>query len=83
MSGLRASAAGAARKKEEWQSLIRQLVAGGFLDLDLGGHGGLAIADKGHALRRGESAFPYRIDARPEARASARPRLRRFRRKIR
>ena len=54
---------GAARKKDEWQSLIRQLVAGGFLRSDLGGHGGLAIADKGHALCRGEIAFHYRVEA--------------------
>jgi ATP-dependent DNA helicase RecQ len=59
---------GAARKKHEWHSLIRQLVAGGFLTLDREGHGGLAIADKGQVLRRGEVPFPYRID--PPRRAS-------------
>ena len=64
--------AGTARKKDEWQSLIRQLVAGGYLELDLGGHGGMSIAEKGHALRRGEIAFAYRIDARPEARSKRR-----------
>ena len=53
---------GAAHKKNEWGSLIRQMVAGGFLTLDVAGHGGLAIADKGHALRRGEIPFPYRVD---------------------
>jgi ATP-dependent DNA helicase RecQ len=56
---------GKARKKEEWQSLIRQLVAGGYLVLDIGGHGGIAIADQGHALRRGEIAFTYRVDSSP------------------
>ncbi|HEX4111869.1 MAG TPA: DNA helicase RecQ [Stellaceae bacterium] len=59
---------GAARKKHEWHSLIRQLVAGGFLTLDVGNHGGLAIADKGHEMRRGEVPFQYRID--PPRRAS-------------
>jgi ATP-dependent DNA helicase RecQ len=63
---------GSARKKDEWQSLIRQLVAGGYLELDLGGHGGMSIAEKGHALRRGEIAFAHRIDARPEARSKRR-----------
>ncbi|MGZ5930147.1 MAG: RQC domain-containing protein, partial [Rhizomicrobium sp.] len=53
---------GKARKKDEWQSLIRQLVAGGFLTLDLGGHGGLFIAEKGRALGRGEIAFHYRAE---------------------
>jgi ATP-dependent DNA helicase RecQ len=51
---------GVAHKKEEWQSLIRQLVAGGFLILDLEGHGGLSIAEKGRALDRGEAIFLYR-----------------------
>jgi ATP-dependent DNA helicase RecQ len=49
---------GAARKKEEWQSLIRQLVAGGFLISDA--HGGLGISQHGYALSRGEMAFTYR-----------------------
>ena len=55
MTQLASFGSGAARKKDEWQSLIRQLVAGGFLAPD--DHGGLSIAEKGHALRRGESLF--------------------------
>jgi ATP-dependent DNA helicase RecQ len=50
---------GAAHKKEEWQSLIRQLVAGSFLISDA--YGGLGIAQRGHALNRGETAFTYRV----------------------
>jgi ATP-dependent DNA helicase RecQ len=54
---------GAARKKEEWQSLIRQLVAGRFLAPDE--HGGLGITPEGRALGRGEMAFTYRaVEAR-------------------
>jgi ATP-dependent DNA helicase RecQ len=53
---------GTARKKGEWQSLIRQLVAGGFLTLDIGGHGGLSITGKGHRLVRGEETFLYRAE---------------------
>lgn len=49
-------------KKEEWRSIIRQLVAAGFLNLDVQGYGGLAIADKGQALMRGEKRFQYRED---------------------
>ena len=52
--------AGAARKKEEWRSLIRQLVAAGFLNLEIGRFGGLSLLDKGHALLRGEASFGYR-----------------------
>jgi ATP-dependent DNA helicase RecQ len=54
--------AGAGHKKPEILSLIRQLVAGGFLALDREGHGGLAIAAKGRALSRGEIPFAYRAD---------------------
>jgi len=52
--------AGAERKREEWQSLIRQLVGGGFLLIDIGGYGGLRIAPKGRALMQGEENFRYR-----------------------
>ncbi len=51
---------GAQKKREEWQSLIRQLVGGGFLRIDIGGYGGLKIAAKGAALMRGEESFRYR-----------------------
>jgi ATP-dependent DNA helicase RecQ len=54
---------GSQRKTHEWQGMIRQMVAGGFLALDVAGHGGLAIAEMGHALLRGEGAFRYRPDA--------------------
>ncbi|MFK0689322.1 DNA helicase RecQ [Mesorhizobium sp. IMUNJ 23033] len=55
---------GVAHKKDFWLSLIRQLVAGGFLMPDPEGHGGLAIAEKGHALGRGEIPFLYRVETR-------------------
>ncbi|TRC74767.1 DNA helicase RecQ [Mesorhizobium sp. WSM4310] len=58
---------GAAHKKDFWISLIRQLVAGGFLEPDPSGHGGLAIAEKGHALGRGEMPFHYRVEMRSRA----------------
>ena len=61
---------GAARGKNEWRSLIRQMVATGFLRLDIAGYGGLAITGKGRALLRGEGVFLYReetIVARPSA----------------
>jgi len=49
-------------KKQEWRSMIRQLVAAGFLSLDVKGYGGLAITHKGQALLRGEEGFRYRQD---------------------
>ena len=51
---------GAARKKEEWQGLIRQMVAAGLMRHDVGGFGGLAVASKGEALLRGETKFHSR-----------------------
>ena len=48
------------RSRGEWQGLIRQLVGGGFLALDVAGFGGLSIAPKGKALLRGEDVFRYR-----------------------
>ena len=53
---------GADRGKNEWRSLIRQMVATGFLRLDIGGYGGIGITEKGIALLRGEGAFMYRKD---------------------
>jgi ATP-dependent DNA helicase RecQ len=65
---------GLAHKKDMWLSLIRQLVTGGFLMPVPGGHGGLAIAEKGHALSRGEIPFQYRVETRSRAsRAKLRP----------
>jgi ATP-dependent DNA helicase RecQ len=61
---------GAARKKEEWQSLIRQLVAGSFLTPDA--HGGVGIAQRGRALNRGETDFTYRA-ARIRVRSRTQP----------
>jgi ATP-dependent DNA helicase RecQ len=60
---------GAARKKEEWQSLIRQLVAGRFLAADA--HGGLGITPQGHAIDSGEIDFICRA-AEPRARGKVR-----------
>lgn len=54
--------AGADRKKEEWRSFIRQLVAAGFLRFDVTGYGGLALNANSQALLQGEESFQYRKD---------------------
>ena len=41
---------------------LRQMVATGFLRLDIAGYGGLGITDKGRALLHGEGEFLYRED---------------------
>ena len=55
---------GIAHRKTVWLSLVRQLVAGGFLMPDPDGHGGLTISESGRALGRGEVAFEYRVETR-------------------
>ena len=60
---LRCFGGGKALRKQQWQSLVRQMIAGGFLTLDMGGHGGLSIAEPGEKLRRGETGFLYRSEA--------------------
>ena len=59
---LAAFGSGADGKKETWRSFIRQLVAAGFLRLDIEGYGALTITAKGRALLRGEEPFHYRPD---------------------
>ena len=53
---------GADLDKETWRSIIRQLVASGYLKLDVAGHGGLSTTEKGVSLMRGEAVFHYRRD---------------------
>jgi ATP-dependent DNA helicase RecQ len=51
---------GTLRKKDEWQSIIRQMAGEGLLRHDLQGYGGLEIAEKGQALLRGTGTFEAR-----------------------
>jgi ATP-dependent DNA helicase RecQ len=60
------------RKKEEWRSLIRQLVAGGLLVHDVAGHGGLSLSGDGNALLEGEKRFMARQHAGERASRKAR-----------
>ena len=82
-SRLRIFGSGAALKKTEWRSLIRQLVAGGFLHHDVAGFGGLSLSDEGRALLRGQGQFQYRAERPRETRRErdrrSRPRRSRMR----
>ena len=53
---------GARHSKAEWQAIIRQMIAGGFLEVDIAGYSSLLITDKGNALSRGQGEFLYRAD---------------------
>ena len=59
---LRTFGVGADVGKNEWRSLIRQMVATGMLRLDIGGYGGISMTGKGRELLQGESVFLYRRD---------------------
>ncbi|MEZ5666964.1 MAG: DNA helicase RecQ [Alphaproteobacteria bacterium] len=59
---LPAFGSGAGRSKADWHTLVRQLVAAGFLRIDVQGFGGLALTPQGAALLRGEATFRYRPD---------------------
>ena len=54
---LRGFGSGVARKKDEWRSLIRQLVAGGFLNHDVAGYGGLAFQTTARPCCAGRGDF--------------------------
>ena len=53
---------GASHKVQEWRSIIRQLVAVGFLKIDIEGYGGIKITEKGNALENGHETFQYYKD---------------------
>ena len=57
---------GAEYSKDSWRSILRQLVAAGFLKLDIEGFGGLSLTDKGQALLNGSEHFAYREDRAPK-----------------
>ena len=63
--------AGKDTTKDSWRSIIRQLVASGFLSLDVAGHGGLSLTPKGRGLLNGDESFRYRRDPSPAKRRSA------------
>ncbi len=46
--------------RKNWLAILRQMVACGFLRLDIEGHGALAISSKGEALLEGKEEFLYR-----------------------
>ena len=49
--------------RPELLSVIRQLVAGGFLDIDYKSHGSLLLTESSEAIAEGTESFHYRRDA--------------------
>jgi ATP-dependent DNA helicase RecQ len=58
------------KAKDQVQSFIRQVVAGGLLAINVEKYGGLEITARGQGLMRGDETFFYRADAARPARAS-------------
>jgi len=67
---------GADLDKRTWQSVFRQLVAGGFLEVDVDGFGGMRLAGEAAQVLRGERTLQLRHDpppARGDRRAKGAP----------
>ena len=54
----------------EWRTLFRQLVALGYLNVDLEGHGALYLTEKARPLLRGEASLLLRRERKPEKKKS-------------
>ena len=63
---------GRGETKDTWRSILRQLVAAGYLRLDIAGHGGLNLTRDGRSLLEDGGAFRFRRD--PTRSKSAAPR---------
>ncbi len=56
---------GADLDRRTWQSVFRQLVAGGFLEVDVDGYGGMRLAGDAAMVLRGERTLELRHDPAP------------------
>ena len=61
---------------KQWRSLIRQLVAHGYLGVELEGYGGLRLDERARPLLRGEHALHLRRERKPQRRSDARTKRR-------
>jgi ATP-dependent DNA helicase RecQ len=57
---------GADLDRRTWQSVFRQLVAGGLLEVDLDGYGGMRLAGDAAKVLRGERTLELRHDPAPQ-----------------
>ncbi len=48
--------------KDTWRTIIRQLVSGGYLKLDVVGYGGLSLRPRGQEILAGDRKFYFRND---------------------
>jgi len=57
---------------QQWSSVFRQLIAGGFLEADIEAYGGLRLTETARPVLKGEQPVSLRRDAEPVRRKSAR-----------
>jgi ATP-dependent DNA helicase RecQ len=57
--------------QQQWSSVYRQLVAAGFITVDMEAYGGLKLAEAARPVLRGEQQVWLRRDADPERRKSS------------
>jgi len=60
---------GKEHSKKEWESVFRQLVAAGFLEVDLQGKGGFRLSPRSRPVLKGYEKVFLRKDSRPAKRA--------------
>ena len=67
---------GRERSRTFWQGFVRQLVAGGYMAIDIEGYGGLKLAERGRLVLQDAENFHYREipDSPKSAKATARKR---------
>ncbi len=63
---------GAEHSAQQWSSVFRQLVAGGFLEADIEAYGGLRLTAAARPVLKGEQIISLRRDAEPARRKSVR-----------
>src|SRR5699024_5946941 len=57
---------------KQWRSVLRQLIALGYLQVDVDGFGGLRLGPGSRALLRGEQALELRVDRKQKKKKAAR-----------
>jgi ATP-dependent DNA helicase RecQ len=56
---------GTAHTPQQWSSIFRQLIAGGFLEADIDAYGGLRLTETARPVLKGEQLISMRRDATP------------------
>jgi ATP-dependent DNA helicase RecQ len=63
--GLSTFGIGTELDRNQWRSVFRQLVARGFLSVDMDGHGGLRLTGASRGVLRGEQSLSLRKESKP------------------